>query len=101
MTKSKLRKLLTKPKFRAWLEAKKPDAIVGFPRCSYNCPIGRYIRGGRLENIRVDRHAVNIPFGQRFILREWCTRFIGAVDGLAGGAVVTASRALRILDGIK
>ena len=43
MTKSKLRKLLTKPKFRAWLAGQKPGAHVGDTNLSSLCPIARFI----------------------------------------------------------
>ena len=100
MTKSKLRKLLTKPKFRAWLEAKKPRAGVGTPGDNEYCPIGRYLSneissGDVLVNLQAIRGG-----GVAILIPKWCRLFIDEVD-FSMADKITASRALRILDGIK
>ena len=83
MTKSEFRKLLTKPKFRAWLEGKKPRVVVGVPHSITGCPIGRYVGGDW-----VDAH-----YG-------WHDEFATEVDD-SGFNIITAFRALKILDGIQ
>lgn len=87
MTKSKLRKLLTKPKFRKWLEGKKPRAVVGVPFVGIHCPMGRYL-GEDVFSLSTN------------IYPRWACRFVQQVDE-SGYIYITASRALHILDGIK
>ncbi len=85
MTKAKLRKLLTEPKFRAWLEGYGPRQIVGLAGCNTDCPIARFI------NMDLD----NLAQWPR-----WMQDFVELVD-LDIHSRITASRALRILDAIK
>ena len=88
MIKSKLRKLLTKPKFRAWLEGYRPRQVVGLAGCNIGCPIAKFL------NMDLDNLA-QWPQWPR-----WMQDFIVLVDS-GRQSRITASRALKILDGIK
>ena len=103
MTKSKLRKLLTKPKFRKWLEDQKPGAHVGDANLSTLCPIARFIGYEGGEEQRAAVGCLGIDAGAAITIKTptWCRHFITDVDRLGWAANVTASRALKILDGIK
>ena len=115
MTESQLRKLLVKPKFRAWLEAKKPGEIVGKVCCFATCPIAEYVRDGagdydhvtvEPDIIMVCTHFYLLPDewvdapGITMTPPDWCAVFIDTVD-FSSFNLITASRALRMLDGIK
>ncbi len=103
MTKAKLRKLLTKPKFRAWLEAKKPRVVVGLGKISSQCPIAKYLESNLGERVSTGRCGIYVFVLGRYIndaTPRWCWGFMDSVD-VVRGKHITASRALKILDGIK
>ena len=107
MTKSKLRRLLTKPKFRAWLEAKKPRTVVGVAGSITACPFARHLSGhlGEREFVEITESTIDVSdvdsaLVSRITTPEWCKAVIEIVDH-CGVSRITASRALRILDVIK
>ena len=95
MTKANIRKLLTKPKFRAWLEGHGPLEFVGQNYSSCGCPLARYSGQpiGKDDTgylwVRTNRQ-----------ISKWGQRFAWKVDS-GDSCGITASRALKILDGIK
>jgi len=93
---------LDRRKFRAWLAAKNPDAIVGRNRDCHACPIATFYceaSGGNEVVISKNENCdivIDRGGGER-LLPLWAERFVRRVDDEADGAI-TAGRALAILD---
>lgn len=82
---SKMR--VSRNKFEAWLEAKRPREVVGYARDSTRCPLATF---------------TGVPTDDWNTLSRWCREFIDAVDNaLRVGTPVEAWRAIKILAGIK
>ena len=87
---------ITLAEFRAWLETKRPTAIVGKRRWANSCPIANYLyaRGDAPVDVSgEDIGGIAAP--------AWATAFVDLVD-LGGlgvlGSGIQARTALRLLD---
>ncbi len=96
MTKSKLRRLLTKPKFRAWLEGHSPGEVVGSGCSAAGCPMAKF--SARCIGRDVDNIYIFLYESQPIPM--WGQAFAREADK-GGHGNITAAHALRILDGIK
>ena len=86
---------ITLAEFRAWLETKRPTAVVGERGYSTKCPIASYVRARGEEGARVYEQYLEVG-GRKHPLPGWATLFVGYVDHGRGG--VQACTALRLLD---
>jgi hypothetical protein len=86
---------LTRNNFKAWLESKEPNDIVGKARDSYQCPLARFLGKGAM----VTSLGYSTPRGRRdHILPVWAQRFVNKADYHRSPGFIFADRALEILD---
>ena len=96
-------RILTRTKFKAWLESKPKRSVVGRRNDPFSCPIANHMKysgyakpcvsGFKLQwSIEDRRTAANTPL--------WARAFINSVDCITTGNI-TAARALEILEGCK
>lgn len=93
---------LTQKGFRAWLESKHPQTVVGRSFEGRTCPIAKYLKDSGANSPSVGRLSFTINYtttNWQLDLPRWATEFVGRVDGIGKHKPVTASRALKILDG--
>lgn len=95
---------LDRDKFKAWLESKPANAVVGLSCQSCQCPVAEFLVAMGEGQVEVD----GLYYGSNAyrIWRStprWAAKFIDAVDGLNGGAytAVTAQMALAILSEVE
>lgn len=94
-------KALTRRGFRAWLARHKPETLVGHSGIAHRCPLARYIStlSGHMAGVSALYYRPDVAEDARVMLPEWASSFVLGID--EGGdiaPVVTAARALRVLD---
>lgn len=98
----KILNLVKLPKFRKWLQSKKPCSPVGMVGDPDSCPIATYLQEGGYNGVRVNERNIIIrgrpefPTGY-FSTPVWAGRFITAVDS-SHSQTIQARSCLRILD---
>lgn len=108
--------LMTKKQFRTWLEGQEPDAIDGETYQERSCPIANALKARGYERSIVGNENVAVvgKFNE-YLYRSWhnwMLDFVRAVDSdrdihlndsgypIYAHAPVTASEALRVLNGL-
>lgn len=106
MSTSVVRKVLTKTKFKAWLESKDPNDFVGETSDGDSCPITNYFYyavpdadGVNTSNKSIEYYLPTNEFAYNSNIPNWATRFITEIDnfGKLHGTEVEANKALEIL----
>ncbi len=99
----------TKTQFIDWLKSKRPGQHVGHSISYYGCPIARFITemqddvhmasvGGFLSLYELRGSGQTIKMGQMYELPKWARTFVDQVDLLASGTIITAKRALAVME---
>lgn len=96
---------LEREAFKAWLESKEPDDIVGFCGSVYKCPVAEYVRastGAHYVKVAYDWATIKQrkfypPRAKGFVPPKWASEFASTVDDEATSRGITARRALEIL----
>lgn len=92
---------LIKTEFKAWLETKKPDDIVGKTRSACSCPLAKYLReqtgkvwfvGGSHYNYAGDYYRVD---AESHTLPIWAESFMDKVDERGLHSDISADEALK------
>ena len=89
---------ITLAEFRAWLETKRPTAIVGTRHRAASCPIARYAKARGDERPWVSGRWISIGGETHYWLPEWAHAFLKAVDAGPSLSRIQARTALRLLD---
>lgn len=95
---------LNKPKFLAWLQAKRPEEVVGQNKDCHTCPVAKYYRdvtGGAEIVVFSDPNWGDYKVDRGGGARRapaWAENFFRAVDGRPS-ANITAADAIAILAG--
>lgn len=90
---------LTRKNFEAWLKGKRPRQIVGRSMASTYCPLANFT--GKSVHVGMAGQCVlRDKLKQSALGPKWAAKFIRAVDH-SPYRQITASRALKILEGIK
>ena len=96
------KRILTRAKFKAWLESKRPRAIVGEKKTCYFCPLAKYLETefGASVSVGLRTFSVTKAGKQSIPLPRWGMRFVVSVDN-GSEERITAALALKILEGCK
>lgn len=91
--------------FKAWLESKKPDEVVGYPGLGSQCPVACFYKQQmKAADVAVGDYAITwTNENGKFNEREtpiWTMRFVKNVDRTYAHSI-TAGRALRLLKGCR
>jgi hypothetical protein len=99
-TAERIAALLTPELFRAWLEEKPGNDVVGFAQVSHDCPVARYLTHQSGLSVRVGGDGIRSHPDEGYLVdypTEWPLRFIYLVDH-AGNMAVHREAALIALD---
>ena len=95
---------IKKKSFREWLGSKRPGQRVGRPRNDSCCPIATYLLEHGYYGVSVMDHVAQFSKGDRDycvnIEETWASRFVYKLDDYYKVKIVTAKKALEILDSI-
>lgn len=98
---------LTREKFQAWLEHKKPRAVVGYKSAHDYCPLSMFFREMydiHYPSVGSENYTLYAPWGGTWAtnkdLPPWAKRFVALADK-APYEGITAQRALTILRRVK
>lgn len=102
--------MIDRDKFTAWLQAKDPTEIVGYPRLPCECPLANFLNATLCDPNGGE--SINVGFSIYRICNEgtttckfkhtppWARQFINAVDHYPQKIAIDASAALSMLDKI-
>ena len=99
-------RILTRAKFKAWLESKPKRSVVGFSGRASSCPMASYIKSrndSATVYVNSSEIIIGLPQERRVVSlpqNGWISQFVMGVDG-SGLSNITAARALKILEGCK
>jgi hypothetical protein len=85
--------------FKAWLQSKKPDEVVGNKCNCTRCPLAMYVRNAAPGGL-VDVFVSDVLLCAKDKMIDtplWAHKFIHSVDQLPGVVAVTAAQALEVL----
>jgi hypothetical protein len=89
------KRVLTKAKFKAWLESKHPRTKVGEPGTCNDCPLAKFLTQTTGAYCEVDS-GVYYTKGNYLQLPNWCDLFIDRVDNCQT-EFLTAKKCLELL----
>ena len=89
---------ITLAEFRAWLETKRPRAVVGTRQDTMTCPIAGYLKA-RGDHEYPEVTPMTIWTGSRLLTPSWAFEFLSLVDRRPGP--ITAGTALRLLERVE
>lgn len=94
---------LTVKNFRAWLQSKKPDDVVGRICSCGSCPIALFAVSDKPPGTLAEVSDIQIAVGtglkrEVYSTPTWAASFIYSVDRLRGTTYCTARQALEVLN---
>ena len=99
-------RILTRAKFKAWLESKKPMEVVGIRQESLFCPLAEFLTkeyANDADCIAVGEDLIEMLKDgdvRGFTTPRWAIAFMHKIDA-SPVRRITAARALEILEGCK
>jgi len=94
----RVRDVLTRARFRAWLEAQPAGSVVGLSGATAGCPIHAYLHTVFPTKVIGVYGAYYMVDGKQYIADHWVNRVVHAIDGRRRVETVTREKALAALE---